>query len=804
MTPIRLTVVLTHPIQYYSPWFRHIAQRVPELALTVVHATEPTPEQQGVGFDRAFTWDVPLTDGYHSLVVRRAQTGDRVDSSHFRGLDVPEIGGAIAATKPDVVLITGWYSVTLVRALHACRRLRIPALYRGDSHLLSGPRGGRRLAWALKTRYLLSRFDGYLSPGRRVNEYLKRFGVPEYRVFNVPHAVDNAMFQATAAPYQEPGRRAEARREWGIDPDAFVVLFVGKLIRSKRPLNVVRALARLQGRGSMLVVGSGPLDATLREEAHRLGVELHMVGFLNQTELGRAYALADCLALPSDFPETWGLVVNEALATGLPVVVSAAVGCAPDLVRDGSTGYIYPLDDVEALSRRLDSVRQRKADHYDWSVACRAQVSAYSYVAMTEGLVRACRSALHHSPGPEADWDASSRRILTCCGQMVVAGGLERMTFEVLRAMHRRGAAVHCIVNSWENFRITPLAEAAGASWSTGPYWFPLTRRRLTPVTLARMVREVSAVSRHLLREARRIKPTHVLLPDFQTLLRNVPALVLLRLRGVRVVARLGNAPDPGQFYRWLWRYGIAPFVDTFVCNSSFTERELRAHGIDGPEIVTIPNTAPPRDQAWKPESARITGRVIFVGQVIPQKGLDLLLDAVAMLRTTGHDVTLDVVGEMDGWEAESNRGYCHAQRERAARPDLAGAVTFLGWREDVPALMARASLHCIPSRPEQREAFGNVVLEAKLSGLPSIVGPSGDLPDLIVHRETGWICRDATADALAEGIAFFLEDAERLQSSGRAALASAAAYSPERFGESWSRVFDTDGDWRQHERLAV
>ena len=338
-----------------------------------MHATEPTPEQQGVGFDRAFTWDVPLTDGYHSLVVRRAQTGDRVDSSHFRGLDVPEIGGAIAATKPDVVLITGWYSITLVRALHACRRLRIPALYRGDSHLLSGPRGGRRLAWALKTRYLLSRFDGYLSPGRRVNEYLKRFGVPEYRVFNVPHAVDNAMFQATAAPYQEPGRRAEARREWGIDPDAFVVLFVGKLIRSKRPLNVVRALARLQGRGSMLVVGSGPLDATLREEAHRFGVELHMVGFLNQTELGRAYALADCLALPSDFPETWGLVVNEALATGLPVVVSAAVGCAPDLVRDGYTGYIYPLDDVEALAGdSIPSVSERPIT--TTGPSCRAQV----------------------------------------------------------------------------------------------------------------------------------------------------------------------------------------------------------------------------------------------------------------------------------------------------------------------------------------------------------------------------------------------------------------------------------------------
>jgi glycosyltransferase involved in cell wall biosynthesis len=802
--PIRLTVVLTHPIQYYSPWFRHIAAGAPELDLTVVYATEPTPEQQGVGFGRAFTWDVPLTEGYKSIVVRPAKADDRVDSSHFRGLDVPEIGAAIAAGKPDVVLITGWYSITLVRALHACRRLGVPALYRGDSHLLSGPRGWRRLAWALKTRYLLRRFEGYLSPGRRVNEYLHRFGVPDYRVFEVPHAVDNEMFRMTAAPYQEPGRRAAARREWSIDPGTFVVLFVGKLVPSKRPLNVVRALARLKGSRSLVVVGSGPLEETLRKEAQRLDVDLHMTGFLNQTELGRAYALADCLALPSDFPETWGLVVNEALATGLPVVVSAAVGCAPDLVRDGETGYIYPLDDIEALSRRLEMVRQRKAEQYDWSTACRSKVAAHSYAAMTSGLVRACRSVLRHSPGAEADWNVSPRRILACCGQMVVAGGLERMTFEVLRAMHRRGAATHCIVNSWENFRITPLAEAAGASWSTGPYWFPLTRRRLTPRTIVRMIREVTAVSRHLLREARRIHPTHVLLPDFQTLLRNVPALVALRMRGVRVVARLGNAPDPGPFYRRLWRWGIAPFADVFVCNSSFTERELRAHGVHGVGIVTIPNTAPPRSQEWKTEGERIPGRVIFVGQVIPEKGLDLLLDAIARLRASGHDVTLDVVGEMDGWEAESNRGYRRAQRDRAARADLNGSVAFLGWREDVPALMARASLHCIPSRPEQREAFGNVVLEAKLSGLPSVVGPSGDLPELVVHRETGWVCQHATADALAEGIAFFLEDAERLRASGRAALASAAAFNPERFGEAWSRVFETDGDWHQHERLAV
>ena len=78
--PIRLTVVLTHPVQYYSPWFRFIAARCPELALTVVYATEPSAEQQGVGFGRPVTWDVPLREGYESLVGRPVREGESVSS----------------------------------------------------------------------------------------------------------------------------------------------------------------------------------------------------------------------------------------------------------------------------------------------------------------------------------------------------------------------------------------------------------------------------------------------------------------------------------------------------------------------------------------------------------------------------------------------------------------------------------------------------------------------------------------------------------------------------------------------------
>jgi glycosyltransferase involved in cell wall biosynthesis len=787
---VRLTVVLTHPIQYYAPWFRYIHANAPELALTVVHATQPTPEQQGVGFDRAFEWDIPLTDGYRSITVRPANVHDRIDSGSFTGLDVKGIGRAIADTTPDVVLIAGWYSVTLVRALLACHRLGVPTLYRGDSHLLSGPSSWRRPLWMLKTRILLRQFDGFLAPGARVNEFVRWYGVPGYRIFSVPHAVDNQMFAAAAAPYHDPDVRAASRRRWGIEPDAFVTLFVGKLVRSKRPVNAVRAVARLAPGATLMVVGSGPLEGEVRAEAARLGVDLKLVGFMNQSELGEPYGLADCLTLPSDFAETWGLVVNEALATGLPCVVSHAVGCAPDLIRDGETGYVSPLDDIDALAMALANVRRRKDEGHDWGPACRALVHAYSHDAMTDGVVRASRSVLTHSPGPEPAWSEAPRRIVACCGQMVIAGGLERMTFEVVNAVRNSGVAAHAVVNSWEHFRITPLAEASGASWSIGPYWYPLRRRNLTPAGVFKMLVEIGMVSANLLRVSRRVRPTHVLLPDFESALRNLPALVWLRARGVRVIARLGTAPPPGRFYRHLWRRVIDPVVDRFVANSDFTRRELMAHGISSEKIETIENRAPRRPHPPASEGARIPGRVIFVGQIIPGKGLDLLLEAIARLRGRGLEATLDVVGSIDGWEAPEFQGHRASLRQRASRSDLTGAVKFLGFSENVPALLSRASVHCCPSLPELREGFGLVVLEAKLAGVPSVVTPSGNLPEMIEHTRDGWVCPRADADAIAEGLEFFLTRPEALASAGRAALASAERYNESRFASAWARVF--------------
>lgn len=779
---MKLSVVLTHPIQYYAPWFRHITRNCPKLDLTVLYATMPTPEQQGIGFGVPFTWDSSVTDGYRFRIVSDNHQGTDVSSRNFWGAHARGIGRAIEESSPDIVLLPGWHSATYLRALYFCRRRGIPLLFRGDTHLGNRPPGWKGRLWSARTRVLLRAFDGYLAVGMRVREYLRSFGVPDSQIFNCAHCVDNDFFFERAAPYQNAERRTELRRSFGLGDDDFVILFVGKLEEKKRPADVLDAAARFRG-ASVLMAGAGELNGHLHAQAERLNVRMVCPGFLNQSQLGQAYAAADCIVLPSDWGETWGLVVNEAMATGLPCIVSDRVGCAPDLVKSGETGEIFRMGDTDALVLALEGIKQSKERGHDWTTACRARAALFSLEAATRGLVAACQHVSEK---------AVSRRprVLACCGHMVIVAGLERMTFEVLRVLRERDVPVHCIVNSWENHRIVALVQQIGASWSEGRYMEGLDRHTRNPAKLVSACWDILVTSFGLLRDCWNFRPTHILMPEFKAALRNAPGLVILRILGVKVVMRLGNAPAPGHFYRRLWNWGIDRLVDEFVCNSQFTEKELLACGVPRRKVSYVYNTVPSRAGLNSNGSAHDWRKVIFVGQLIPEKGAHVLLDAVGLLATKGLDLKLDVVGDIAGWEAPRSAGYRQSLVKRASEPDLAGRVNFLGYREDVHALLAQAGIHCCPSQPEAREGFGVVVLEAKMAGIPSVVTSTGALPELIRHGEDGWICTDISVLALAEGIEKFLLDPAVAREAGEAASASLERFGRERFEEQWLEVF--------------
>jgi glycosyltransferase involved in cell wall biosynthesis len=152
--------------------------------------------------------------------------------------------------------------------------------------------------------------------------------------------------------------------------------------------------------------------------------------------------------------------------------------------------------------------------------------------------------------------------------------------------------------------------------------------------------------------------------------------------------------------------------------------------------------------------------------------------------------VTLNVVGDLTGWVHPLFHGYRESLVARADAADLAGRVRFLGWREDIPSVMNAASIHCCPSLIELREAFGNVVAEAKLCGRPSIVTRSGALPEIVAHRVDGWVCDEVTAEGIAEGIDYFLSDPTTLGEASRAARESyVRSFGRERFEDRWAQV---------------
>jgi glycosyltransferase involved in cell wall biosynthesis len=336
----RIGFLVSHPIQYYAPIFRELAGRCD---LTVFFAHRQTAEQQArAGFGVAFDWDVDLLSGYdsHFLVnVARQPSTDR-----FAGCDTPGIADEIARGRFDAFVVPGWALRSYWQAVRACRRLGVPVLARGDSQLGMQRNGALRIAKALVFSRLLRRFDGFLYVGQRNREYLLHYGVPAQRLFFSPHCVDNDAFAAASSGI----RRPEGRRR---------VLFVGKLIGRKHPADLLHAVARLHERPLQIAfAGAGEQEPELRKIASASSVDADFMGFVNQSELPAAYASADVLVLPSDGKETWGLVVNEAMACGIPAVVSDLVGCGPDLIDPGQTGATFPFKDVAALASAIESV----------------------------------------------------------------------------------------------------------------------------------------------------------------------------------------------------------------------------------------------------------------------------------------------------------------------------------------------------------------------------------------------------------------------------------------------------------------
>jgi glycosyltransferase involved in cell wall biosynthesis len=386
----RLAVVASHVIQYQDPLFRRLAAH-PEIDLTVLYCSQhglnrTVDRDMGVNLQ----WNIDLLHGYRYRFVRNV--------SPF-GMQTPQLNlmnpGLVTALRQGdydaVIVMFGWGSVSSWLTFATAGTAGIPFMLYGDSSFPEEPRG--LLGGIRKTflEELFHRTGAFLISGALNAEYYRFYGADPRRFFQVPWAVDNERFMRGAELSAE--KRKELRGRLGIGDDRVVILFSGKLVDRKDPLTLLRAFEQLNARqrASVVFMGDGVLKPVLEKYAQDRAIEqVVFPGFINQQEIPSMYGLADIFVLPSTY-EPRGAVINEAMASGLPVVVSDRVGSIGDIVRPDDNALIFRAGDAAALSAALDRLMVDPDLRDRMGRRSREIISTWSYHEDVQGILEALK-----------------------------------------------------------------------------------------------------------------------------------------------------------------------------------------------------------------------------------------------------------------------------------------------------------------------------------------------------------------------------------------------------------------------------
>ncbi|HRI64794.1 MAG TPA: glycosyltransferase family 4 protein [Polyangium sp.] len=390
---LRIAILATHPIQYQAPLFRALAARNDVTTKVFFCWDFGVKETIDPGFGRAFTWDIPLLDGYdHELIPNLAR---KPGAHHFFGLLNPAAPKHIRSFRPDALVIQGYSHFTDVEVLMTSRLFGIPTLIRGDSSLLHRRPPHILAAKQLVLRPLFKTLAGALSSGRLNTQYYAHYGIPRERIFHAPFTVDNRFFWE-----REPDARNAARAlraEIGIAESDLVALFAAKLLPHKGCADLIRAFgAHPRENAHLAIVGDGPAKNEYVALAEKLAPgRIHFLGFFNQQRMPTAYALGDVFILPSHF-EPWGLTINEAMCLGLPVIASDQCGAVPDLVLPDN-GWVFPSRNVAALTSALDAAFSDRQGLARKAAASRKRMETWDIPQTAEGFVQAARAVSSNS-----------------------------------------------------------------------------------------------------------------------------------------------------------------------------------------------------------------------------------------------------------------------------------------------------------------------------------------------------------------------------------------------------------------------
>lgn len=392
-------VFLSHPIHYHTSIYKILAKNK-DLDLIVYFYSN-----FGLGrhIDPQFKTEIDfqkddILEGYKYVFLKNLNKPRHFKFFDFINYEIPKI---IWREKPDFVLINSWSYFSDWLVIFASIFSKTKLCLRSENPLCHE---FKKAKWKIRIKkvvlgFLFKQVDLFFYIGKENKEFLKFYGADENKMIFTPYAVNNDYFQKEYERLKN--KKNELRKELSISEKSIVILFVGKLITKKRPLDLLQAFEILYNEHNLkdiflLYVGDGELRKDIEDFVIKNNLNnVKITGFVNQKEIPKYYAISDIFVLPSDIGETWGLVVNEAMNFGLPIIVSDMVGCGPDLVRPGENGFIFKTGDIGEFSKYLLKliysylfVNSDTFVYSDYGSKSRGIIKDYSYQKSAENILK--------------------------------------------------------------------------------------------------------------------------------------------------------------------------------------------------------------------------------------------------------------------------------------------------------------------------------------------------------------------------------------------------------------------------------
>jgi len=379
-----LAIVTTHPIQYNAPFFRKIAESG-KVDLKVFYTwNKGAGEKHDPGFGKKVEWDIPLLEGYKYTFVKNISKNP--GSHHHSGIICPTLISELETFAPKAILFYGWHFHAHLNAMKYFKG-KIPVWFRGDSTLLDYDFRTWKDIWKAFTSafifqlpassFRLSTFRSFLSfnlrklyltrvyrnidiafyVGKNNKVYFEEHGLKEHQLIYLPHTVD-AEFFGKDSEIKESQALAW-RKELLLTSDDFTIIFAGKLDPVKNINLLLTAIIDLNKQLEirekslihLIIVGNGMLENELKNLSSTK-TYVHFIPFQNQSKMPIVYRLGNVFCLPS-ISETWGLVINEAMCSGRPVIASDKAGGAIDLIAPGETGFLFKSGNLLDLKQKI-------------------------------------------------------------------------------------------------------------------------------------------------------------------------------------------------------------------------------------------------------------------------------------------------------------------------------------------------------------------------------------------------------------------------------------------------------------------